>query len=88
MFDARIDIPYLLLCYCVQYKTKLDLSSVIQLSVLLQIDHIEICIACMQKVIFKNTFIACESVNICCCVFSDQIRATDYVIFVSYLAGL
>ena len=62
MFDERIDIPYLLICYCVQYKTKLDLSSVIQLSVLLQIDHIEICIACMQKVIFKNT-LACESVN-------------------------
>ena len=55
MSDERINIPYLLLCYCVQYKTKLDLSSVIQLSVLLQIDHIEICIACMQKDIFKNT---------------------------------
>ena len=82
MFDERIDIPYLLLCYCVQCKIKLELSSVIQLSVLLQIDHIEICIACMQKVIFKNTFIACESVNICCCVYSIQIRATDYVIFV------
>ena len=82
MFDERIDISYLLLCYCVQYKTKLDLSSLIQLSVPLRIDHIEICIACMQKVIFKNIFIACESVNICCCVYSDQIRATDYVIFV------
>ena len=33
----------------------MDLSSVIQLSVLLQFDNIEICIACMQKVIFKKT---------------------------------
>ena len=81
MFDEGIDIPYLLLCYCVQYKTKLDLSSVIQLYNFLQFYHIEMCIACMQNVIFKNT-LACESVKICCCVYSDQIRATDYVIFV------
>ena len=82
MFDERIDIPYLLLCYCVQYKTKLELSFVIQLSVLLQIVH------CLHaKVIFKNT-LACKSVNICCYVYSDQIRATDYVIFVQYLTCL